>query len=107
MTDIDAASLASAQSNVDRNGLSDRITLLRADPTGPIMLPLIQNTATLYVIHDIKSSYLELTVDVDSISACVTRHSIQVQRTLRGRRQRRSSNPTPCDHLIPATFDRC
>lgn len=87
MIDIDAASLASAQSNIDRNDLSERITLLRADPTGPILLPLIQNTATLYVMHSVKSSCLELTVDVDSILACVTRHSIQVKRTLRARRQ--------------------
>jgi len=86
MIDIDAASLASAQSNVDRNGLSERITLLRADPTGPIILPLIQDTATSYAMHGIKSSHPEFTVDVDSISACVTRHSIQVQRKLRGRR---------------------
>ncbi|KAH9980454.1 hypothetical protein BJV74DRAFT_779496 [Russula compacta] len=42
-TDIDAVSLVSAQSNIDCNGLSERITLRRADPTGPIILPLIQN----------------------------------------------------------------
>jgi len=43
-TDIDSVSLISAQSNIDRNSLSERIALLRADPTGPIMLPLTQDT---------------------------------------------------------------
>ncbi|KAF8486300.1 S-adenosyl-L-methionine dependent methyltransferase [Russula ochroleuca] len=47
-TDIDGVSLVSAQANIDRNGLSDHITLLRADPTGPIMVPLIQNTAASF-----------------------------------------------------------
>jgi hypothetical protein len=46
MLDVDAMSLASAQSNVDHNGLFERITVLRADTTGPIMLPLIQDTTT-------------------------------------------------------------
>jgi hypothetical protein len=49
--DIDKESLISAQANIDRNGLSERITLLRADPTGPIMLPLIQSPAASYVIY--------------------------------------------------------
>jgi hypothetical protein len=49
MLDVDAMSLASAQSNVDRNGLFERITVLRADPTGPIMLPFIQDTTTSWV----------------------------------------------------------
>ncbi|KAH9998910.1 ribosomal RNA large subunit methyltransferase F-like protein, partial [Russula vinacea] len=47
-TDIDGVSLSSAQANIDRNGLSDRITLLRADHTGSIMLPLIQNTTASF-----------------------------------------------------------
>ena len=55
MLDIDAVSLASAQSNVDRNGFSERITLLRANPAGPILLPLVQDTATLCVMHSMKS----------------------------------------------------
>ncbi|KAH9068077.1 S-adenosyl-L-methionine dependent methyltransferase [Lactarius deliciosus] len=44
-TDVDTVSLASAQANVDRNGLSERISVLRADPTGPILFPLIQDPA--------------------------------------------------------------
>ncbi|KAI0283555.1 hypothetical protein BC826DRAFT_920462 [Russula brevipes] len=47
-TDIDEEALISAQANIDRNGLSERITLLRADPTGPIMLPLIQSPAASF-----------------------------------------------------------
>lgn len=41
-------SLVSAQANIDRNGLSERITLLRADATGPILLPLLKDTATTF-----------------------------------------------------------
>ncbi|KAN0126494.1 Protein of unknown function (DUF890) domain containing protein [Russula decolorans] len=47
-TDIDLLSLVSAQANVDRNGLSDRITLLRADTKGLILLPLLKDTATSF-----------------------------------------------------------
>ncbi|KAH9966325.1 hypothetical protein BGW80DRAFT_1230306 [Lactifluus volemus] len=47
-TDIDSVSLLSAQSNIDSNGLSERITLIRADPTGPIMIPLIQDAAASF-----------------------------------------------------------
>jgi hypothetical protein len=51
-------SLASAQANIDRNGLSERITLLRADTTGPILLPLLKDTATSCVTHSLsKNSY--------------------------------------------------
>lgn len=53
MLDIDAVSLAAAQSNIDRNGLSERITLLRADSAGPILLPLVQGTATSCVMHGV------------------------------------------------------
>lgn len=101
MLDIDAVSLASAQSNIDRNGLSERITLLRADPVGPILLPLIQDMATSYVMHSLKS-YLQLTTDVDSISACATRHSMRARKKLHTRRRQRSSNPTPSVHPGPA-----
>ncbi|KAF8486297.1 hypothetical protein DFH94DRAFT_179150 [Russula ochroleuca] len=45
MLDIDRVSLVSAQASIDRNGLSERIALLRVDLTGPIRLPLMQNTA--------------------------------------------------------------
>lgn len=62
MVDIDGESLVSAQANIDRNALSDHITLLRADPTGPIMLPLIQNTIASCVTVSIKS-HKELTVE--------------------------------------------
>jgi len=55
MLDIDAVSLAAAQSNINQNGLSERITLLRADPAGPILLPLVQGTATSYVMYGVKS----------------------------------------------------
>jgi 23S rRNA (adenine1618-N6)-methyltransferase len=55
MLDIDAVSLSAAQSNVDRNDLSGRITLIRADPTGPILLPLVQDTATSCVMRGMKS----------------------------------------------------
>ena len=102
--DVDAVSLASAQSNVDRNELSERITVLCADPMGPIMLPLVQNTATSCVMHIIKSLYPEFTMDVDSILACVTHHSIQAPRKLCGQRRRRSFNPMPSVHLRPAIF---
>lgn len=44
-TDVDTVSLASAQANVDRNGLSERISVLRADPSGPVLFPLIQDPA--------------------------------------------------------------
>src|SRR6266850_45789 len=53
--DIDAVSLAAAQSNIERNGLSERITLLRADPAGSILLPLVQGMVTSCVIHGVKS----------------------------------------------------
>ncbi|KAI0248957.1 hypothetical protein BJV78DRAFT_1347967 [Lactifluus subvellereus] len=48
MVEIDTASLLSAQSNIDRNGLSERITLIRADPTGSIMSPLVQDAAASF-----------------------------------------------------------
>ncbi|KAH9035691.1 S-adenosyl-L-methionine dependent methyltransferase [Lactarius hengduanensis] len=47
-TDVDTVSLASAQANVDRNGLSERISVLRADPTGPILFPLVQDPAASF-----------------------------------------------------------
>ncbi|KAI9453618.1 S-adenosyl-L-methionine dependent methyltransferase [Lactarius psammicola] len=47
-TDVDTVSLASAQANVDRNGLSERISVLRADPTGPVLFPLTQDTAASF-----------------------------------------------------------
>jgi 23S rRNA A1618 N6-methylase RlmF len=62
MLDIDLLSLVSAQANVDRNGLSDRITLLRADTKGLILLPLLKDTATSCVTHS-KKSYPGLTVE--------------------------------------------
>ena len=37
VSDVDGVSLVSAKADMDRNGLSDRITLVPADPTGPIM----------------------------------------------------------------------
>jgi 23S rRNA A1618 N6-methylase RlmF len=62
MLDIDSVSLASAQANINRNGLSERITLLRADTAGPVLLPLFEDTATSCVTHS-KKSYLELTAN--------------------------------------------
>jgi 23S rRNA A1618 N6-methylase RlmF len=62
MLDIDSVSLISAQANIDRNGLSECITLLRADTTGPILLPLLNDTATSCVTHS-KKSYPVLTVE--------------------------------------------
>ncbi|KAI0273225.1 hypothetical protein BGY98DRAFT_1090782 [Russula aff. rugulosa BPL654] len=47
-TDIDSVSLASAQANINRNGLSERITLLRGDTAGPVLLPLFKDTATSF-----------------------------------------------------------
>ncbi|KAI0297071.1 hypothetical protein B0F90DRAFT_1635139 [Multifurca ochricompacta] len=47
-TDIDDVSLASARSNIDSNGLSERIVLLRTDPTGPVMFPLIHDRTTSF-----------------------------------------------------------
>jgi 23S rRNA A1618 N6-methylase RlmF len=63
MLDIDEGSLVSAQANIDRNGLSERITLLRVNPTGPIMLPLIQETAASCVTHSTKVAPRALTVE--------------------------------------------
>jgi 23S rRNA A1618 N6-methylase RlmF len=60
--DIDSVSLVSAQANIDRNSLSDRITLLRADSTGPILLPLLKDTTTSCVTHS-KKSYPGLIVE--------------------------------------------
>jgi len=51
MLDIDSVSLVSAQANIDRNCLSERITLLRADTTGPILIPLLKDTASSCVPH--------------------------------------------------------
>jgi 23S rRNA A1618 N6-methylase RlmF len=62
MLDIDSVSLVSAQANIDRNGLSERISLLRADTTGPILLPLLKDTATSCVRHS-KKSYPGLTAE--------------------------------------------
>ncbi|KAH9064375.1 S-adenosyl-L-methionine dependent methyltransferase [Lactarius vividus] len=47
-TDVDTVSITSAQANVDRNNLSERISVLRADPTGPILFPLIQDPAASF-----------------------------------------------------------
>jgi hypothetical protein len=82
MLDIDSVSLASAQANIDRNGLSERITLLCADTTGPILLPLLKDTATSCVTHTLsKKSYRDLPWNIDLISACVTHHFMQAQTT--------------------------
>jgi 23S rRNA A1618 N6-methylase RlmF len=62
MLDIDSVSLVSAQANLDRNGLSECITLLRADTTGPILPPLFKDTATPCVTHSNKL-YQGLTVE--------------------------------------------
>jgi 23S rRNA A1618 N6-methylase RlmF len=70
MLDIDRVSLVSAQASIDRNGLSERIALLRVDLTGPIRLPLMQNTAASCVPHSTKS-YPELTVEsIFDFSVC-------------------------------------
>ena len=61
MDDIDSVSLVSTQANIDRNGLSERIVLLRANTTGPILLPLLRDTASLCVTRS-KKSYRGLTV---------------------------------------------
>lgn len=61
MLDIDSVSLASAQANIDRNGLTERITLLRVDTTGPILLPLLKDTTTSCVTHS-KKPYSRLSV---------------------------------------------
>ncbi|KAN0136590.1 S-adenosyl-L-methionine dependent methyltransferase [Lactarius tabidus] len=47
-TDVDTISLASAQANIDRNGLSEHISVLRADPTGPILFTMTQDPASLF-----------------------------------------------------------
>lgn len=62
MLDIDSLSFASAQANIDRNGLSEHITLLRANTTGPILLPLLKDTDTSCVTHS-KKSYLGPTAE--------------------------------------------
>jgi 23S rRNA A1618 N6-methylase RlmF len=62
MLDIYSVSLVSAQANMDHSGLSERITLLRADTTGPILLPLLNDTVISCVTHS-KKSYPGLTVE--------------------------------------------
>ena len=43
--DVDTVSLASAQANIDRNGLSEQICVMLADPTSPILFPMTQDPA--------------------------------------------------------------
>jgi hypothetical protein len=100
MLDIDSVSLVSAQANIDRNGLSGRIILLRADTTGPILLPLLRDTASLCVTRRRNCTGRVLLWDIDLISACVTRHFMQARRKLRSLRQRKSSYPTPSVYLF-------
>jgi hypothetical protein len=99
MLDIDSVSLVSAQANIDRNGLSERIVLLRADTTGPILLPLLRDTASLCVTRR-RNCTGDLLWDIDLVSACVTRHFMQARRKLRSPRQRKSSYPTPSVYLF-------
>src|SRR6266852_1366987 len=96
MLDIDSVSLVSAQANIDRNGLSERIALLRADTTGPILLPPLKDTTTSCVTHNlVRNRIRDSPWNVDLISVCVTRHFMQARRKLRRPRPRKSSYPTP------------
>jgi hypothetical protein len=84
MIDIDTVSLLSAQSNVDCNDLSERITLIRAEPAGPIMIPLIQDATVSCATHH-ATPFPRLIPHVDLIFACVTHHSIQAKNKLSNR----------------------
>ncbi len=99
MLDIDSMSLVSAQANIDRNGLSERIILLHAGTTGPILLPLLRDTASLCVTRR-RNCTGDLLWDIDLISACVTRHFMQARLKLRSLRQCKSSYPTPSVYLF-------
>ncbi|KAI0633926.1 hypothetical protein C8Q77DRAFT_1055507 [Trametes polyzona] len=47
-TEIDLLSLQSARSNLQTNGLEDRISIRAADPAGPIFAPLLEQDGTVY-----------------------------------------------------------
>jgi hypothetical protein len=103
MIDIDTESLLSAQSNIDYNGLSERITLVRADPTGPIMIPLIQDAAASCATRH-ATPFPQLIPHVDLIFACVIHHSMQAMNRLRSRQPQRHSCPTRSVLLIAVRF---
>jgi hypothetical protein len=103
--DIDSVSLLSAQSNIDSNGLSERITLIRADPTGPIMIPLIQDAAASCVMHH-AMPLPELIPHTDLIFACVTRRSMQAKNNLHTRQLPKHSLPMPSVLLVVIIFKR-
>ncbi|KIJ61690.1 hypothetical protein HYDPIDRAFT_115472 [Hydnomerulius pinastri MD-312] len=48
VTDIDKDSLLSAQQNVERNGLSDRISVTEISPSEPILRPLQDDLSTVF-----------------------------------------------------------
>jgi hypothetical protein len=94
--DVDTISLASAQANIDRNGLSEHISVLRADPTGPILFTMTQDPAALCATRPCPMVFCGSPgTPADSISACATHHSMLARRRLWARRPQRHAPPTP------------
>jgi 23S rRNA A1618 N6-methylase RlmF len=101
--DIDSVSLLSAQSNIDSNGLSERIALIRADPTGPIMIPLIQDAAASCATHHVMP-FPQLIPHTDLIFACATRPSMQAKNNLHTRQLQKHSHPMLSVLLVVIIF---
>ena len=81
--DVDTVSLASAEANIDRNGLSEQISVLRADPAGPILFPMAQDPAASCATRPCPIIFCGLPgTRVDSTSACATHHSMLARRKL-------------------------
>jgi hypothetical protein len=97
MLDIDRVSLVSAHASINWNGLSERIALLRADPTGPLYFRSCK-TRLPRASRIVQNCIRNLLWDVDLISACVIRRFMQARRRLRGRRPRRGSYPARSVH---------
>jgi len=89
LTDVDSASLASTQANVDRNSLSERISVFRADPTGPILFLLTQDPAASCATRRAPYFFSWLTTGTRAnlISACATHRFMLAQRKLVARLQ--------------------
>ena len=81
--DVDTVSLASAEANIDRNGLSEQISVLRANPAGPILFPMAQDPAASCATRPCPIIFCGSPgTRVDSTSACATHHSILARRKL-------------------------
>ena len=81
--DVDTVSLASAQANIDRNGLSEQISVLRADSADPILFPMTQDPAASCATRPYPIIFCGSPgTRADSISACATHHSMLARRKL-------------------------